>query len=118
MKDNAILRAWREPFQRKRHPEYSHHGRAVSTACGDEIDLDVDVADGRIQAASFEGDGCVICLGMASLLTEHLVGRSVDEIRAMAEPDMLKLADVAIDRRRRDCALVAFKALSAALRSS
>jgi nitrogen fixation NifU-like protein len=118
MEDNAVLLAWKSPFCRERHPEYSHHGRAVSTACGDEIDLDVDVVDGKIRAASFEGDGCVICLGMASLLTEHLVGQSVDDIRCMVEPDMLGLAGVVIDRRRRDCALVAFKALSAALRSS
>lgn len=119
MSDNVIMTNWREPFHRAHRPEAEFHGRAVSTACGDEIDLYLDTEDGVVTDAFFEGDGCIVCLGMASLLVRYLEGRSVEEVREMTAPDALKLAtDVAIESRRQGCALVAFKALGEALRSA
>jgi nitrogen fixation NifU-like protein len=110
MADNAILAAWKAPFHRGRPEAFDLHGRAVSPACGDEIDLYLVVGDGMIEDAYFNGNGCVICLGMASLLTEHLIGQSVMVAREMTEEAALALAGMEIDRRRRGCALVAFKA--------
>lgn len=114
MTDNVILQAWRNPFHRGCHRDYSHHGHGVSSVCGDDVDLYIDVANDIVQDAYFEGNGCVICLGMASLLTEHLIGKTVAEIQGITEDEMLRLAGMEIDRRRRGCALVAFKALQMA----
>jgi len=113
---NVILEHWQKPFHRERRPEADLHGRSVSPVCGDEIDLYLFVGGGMIQDAFFDGEGCTICLGMASLTARHLVGMPVDAARRLTEADVLSLAsDVDIDRRRHGCALVALKALQAAL---
>ena len=41
------------------------------------------VADGRIADVAFEGSGCAISKASASLMTEALKGRTLDEARAL-----------------------------------
>jgi len=117
--DNIILENWRVPFHRGQPARVDLHGSAISAACGDEIDLYLLLQRGGIVDAYFDGDGCVICLGMASLLVRWLVGRSLDEVERLTEAEALQMAgDVEIDRRRLGCALVAYKALREALTHS
>ena len=116
---NVILKHWYEPFQRDRHPEADLHGHCAGVACGDEIDLYFFVRGGVIQDAFFGGEGCTICLGMASLLTQHVIGMAVDALSDLTERNVLSLAyDVEIPQTRRGCALTAFKALQDALHSA
>ena len=49
-------------------------------ACGDEIHLGVHFSpDGKLEEIKFSGQGCAISQASASLMTDMLVGRSVDE---------------------------------------
>ncbi len=113
---NTILQHWQKPFHRERRPEADLHGQSVSTACGDEIDLYLFVEDGVIQDAFFNGDACTICLGMASLTTQHVVGLTVEEAHWITVAEIFQLvSDVKIPKSRRDCALVALRALWKAL---
>ncbi len=50
--------------------------------CGDRLVVYVTVADGRISDIAFEGSGCAISKASASLMTEALKGRTVEEARA------------------------------------
>lgn len=112
---NKILDHWKTPFHNWEPPQSDCHGRAVSVACGDEVDLFLIVKGGVIEDAYFVGHGCTICLGMTSLLTQHLLGITVEKAQQMSESEVLDLAEMEIDRRRHDCALVALKALKRAL---
>lgn len=113
---NTIFEHWRVPFHRERKFEADLHGRGVGRVCGDEIDLYLFVEGGVIQDAFFDGDACTICLGMASLVTQHIVGRSVAEVKKLTETDVFQLAfDVEIPKTRHGCALVALKALQTAV---
>lgn len=113
---NEILKHWYNPFQRARHPEADLHGHYAGVACGDEIDLYLFVEDGVVQDAFFGGEGCTICLGVASLLTQRVVGEVVDVLRGFTVQDVLSLAsDVEIPQSRVGCALTAFRALQDAL---
>lgn len=51
--------------------------------CGDRLMLYLTVADGRITDAAFQGSGCAISKASASLMTEAIKGRTVDEARAL-----------------------------------
>jgi nitrogen fixation NifU-like protein len=50
--------------------------------CGDRLVVYVTVADGRISDVAFEGSGCAISKASASLMTEALKGRTVEEAHA------------------------------------
>ncbi len=53
--------------------------------CGDHVRVFVDVADGRLRDVRFEGTGCAISTASASLMTEALKGKTVEEARRIFE---------------------------------
>jgi len=116
---NSILVHWETPFHRRRCTDHQLHGHYVHTICGDEVDLYLYLRGTTIANAFFEGEGCTICLGMASLLTQCVFGKTLDEAGRLTEADVFHLAsDVQIAKNRRGCALVAFQALQRALAAS
>ncbi|WP_401000169.1 Fe-S cluster assembly sulfur transfer protein SufU [Agromyces sp. GXQ0307] len=62
-----------------------HH--EYNPTCGDEITLRVklDAAHERIDAVAWQGDGCSISMASASVLTDLVAGRPVDEALGLAE---------------------------------
>ncbi|MEE2750477.1 MAG: SUF system NifU family Fe-S cluster assembly protein [Myxococcota bacterium] len=53
--------------------------------CGDTIDVFLQVEEGVVQRAGFEGSGCAISTASASLMTEALTGLSVTGANALME---------------------------------
>lgn len=47
--------------------------------CGDRIHLTLQVADGVVQDAKFDGEGCSISMASASMMTQAVKGKPVDE---------------------------------------
>ena len=50
--------------------------------CGDQVRIDVAVADDHITDISFSGRGCSISQASASMMTEYVKGRTVAQARA------------------------------------
>lgn len=51
--------------------------------CGDRLTLYLTVSDGVIADVAFQGSGCAISKASASLMTEAIKGRTVDEARRL-----------------------------------
>ncbi|HBQ94617.1 MAG: SUF system NifU family Fe-S cluster assembly protein [Firmicutes bacterium] len=51
----------------------------LNPTCGDQIQLELSVQEGRIQDIRFSGQGCSISMASASMLTEAIKGRTVEE---------------------------------------
>ncbi len=116
---NSILVHWEMPFHRRHCTDADLHGFHVNSVCGDEINVYLYLRGSVIANAFFEGEGCTICLGMASLLTQCVFGKTLDEASGLTEADVFRLApDVQIAKNRRGCALVAFQALQDALKDA
>ncbi|WP_053360471.1 Fe-S cluster assembly sulfur transfer protein SufU [Bacillus sp. FJAT-27251] len=47
--------------------------------CGDRIQLTMKVEDGKVTDAKFEGEGCSISMSSASMMTQAIKGRTVEE---------------------------------------
>jgi nitrogen fixation protein NifU and related proteins len=88
----AIDESLRELYQEvildhSRHPRHfgplehaTHHGEGYNPLCGDRINVNLIVGeDGRIKDIKFEGRGCAISQASASLMTDMLAGRTVEE---------------------------------------
>ena len=54
--------------------------------CGDRIHLTMEVEGNIVKDAKFDGEGCSISMASASMMTQAVKGKSVD--------DALKLADI------------------------
>lgn len=55
----------------------------VNPSCGDEIQLMVNIADGKISQAAFTGSGCAISQASTSLMIDLIVGKPVEEAREL-----------------------------------
>ena len=53
--------------------------------CGDTVTIYLRLNDGIVEEAGFEGRGCAISIASASMMTEILKGKRLDEVRAMFE---------------------------------
>ena len=51
--------------------------------CGDEITLYLSVEDGVIKDAAFQGKGCAISKASASMMTDGVIGKPVDDAEAL-----------------------------------
>ena len=51
--------------------------------CGDRLSIAVNVDDGVVTDVRFQGSGCAISQASASLMTEGIKGKTLDEARAL-----------------------------------
>jgi nitrogen fixation NifU-like protein len=61
----------------------THSARGDNPLCGDRVIVHLRVADGRIEEIHFEGAGCAISTASASMMTEALHGKSLEEARRL-----------------------------------
>ncbi|WP_424475412.1 Fe-S cluster assembly sulfur transfer protein SufU [Oceanobacillus kimchii] len=64
--------------------------------CGDRIQLQLHVVDGIVQDAKFEGEGCSISMSSASMMTQAIKGKNIEEALEMSHTfsDMMLGNDV------------------------
>ncbi len=98
--------------------------------CGDEVTVYANLRDGEVESVGFTGRGCSISQASASMLTEHLHGKSREEAEARIEtflemmrtegnPEMGELAalkGVVQSPNRIRCATLAWDALKRGLK--
>jgi nitrogen fixation NifU-like protein len=110
----------------------THHAEGYNPLCGDRLKLFVNIDGGIVTDVAFQGSGCAISKASASLMTDAIKGRTVEEARALFErfhrmvttppedavEDMGKLSVLAGVREfpvRVKCASLAWHTLKAAL---
>ncbi len=79
--------------------------------CGDRIGIELKVEDGRIADIRFHGEGCAISQASASILTELVKGKSLEEVRQMTKEDLLEALGIPLSPVRLKCALLSLKVL-------
>jgi len=65
--------------------EEGRKAEGYNPLCGDRLTVYLQVADGIITDASFQGSGCAISKASASLMTEIVKGKTVAEADALFE---------------------------------
>ncbi len=64
----------------------SHDAEGYNPLCGDQLHLYLNIDDdGVIRETRFEGEGCAISTASASLMTQVLIGKSLDQFEALFE---------------------------------
>jgi nitrogen fixation protein NifU and related proteins len=82
--------------------------------CGDVIRIDVKLDEhNRITDARWSGQGCAISQASASLLTDDIKGKSLEEIKAYDKDQLLELLGIQLSMTRVKCALLSLKVLKA-----
>ncbi len=53
--------------------------------CGDRITIYLKVENGIVEKASFKGTGCAISIASASMMTDSLLGKTIQQVEAVFE---------------------------------
>jgi nitrogen fixation protein NifU and related proteins len=80
----VILDHYKSPRNKRALPEAELSCTRNNPLCGDEITVFAHVEDGAVADVAFEGQGCSISQASASMMTEAVKGKAVDEARGLA----------------------------------
>ncbi|MGP1692213.1 MAG: iron-sulfur cluster assembly scaffold protein, partial [Giesbergeria sp.] len=47
----------------------THQARGTNPSCGDDLSVELNIADGRLADIRFHGQGCAICMASASMMS-------------------------------------------------
>ncbi|TPW11806.1 MAG: iscU [Acidimicrobiaceae bacterium] len=78
-----ILDHYRTPRNRGELAPPAAHAVGHNPLCGDEIEVYLDVADGMVNDIKVGGQGCSISQSSASMMTQAVKGKSLEEVRAL-----------------------------------
>lgn len=111
---DELLDLYRNPRNAgKLDTKYS--AEAENPSCGDETTFYAEVENGKIGAVKHETDGCAICTAAASITSEEVQGKSVEEIKKLDRDWMLEELGVEVSPMRMKCAMLGLKTLQSAL---
>jgi nitrogen fixation NifU-like protein len=85
--------------------------------CGDRIRLEIKIEGSIATEARFKGDACAICTAAASLLTEMIMDKDVEELTNMPDTRLVSALESDIKPARLQCALLPLHALREGLQN-
>lgn len=75
----VILDHNRRPRNRGVLPDATHRAEGHNPLCGDRLNVFVRLKGDKIEDLKIEGDGCAISTAAASLMSEAVIGHTLDE---------------------------------------
>ena len=111
----AIIDHYKRPRHKGKLDDADIHYHDSNPFCGDEVTIQLKIADDTVVEAAFEGRGCAISQASASMMMEEVIGMPVAELKKWGKEDVLDLLGIEIGPVRLKCALLPLKALKAGL---
>jgi nitrogen fixation NifU-like protein len=106
-----ILDYYRNPRNFGDLPNPDVRAKDSNPLCGDIIEMQLKIKDGKIEDLRFKGKGCAISQASASMLTEIAKGKTLEEIKALGKSDVLNLLGIDPGPTRIKCALLGLKVI-------
>ena len=83
----------------------------LNPICGDTIKLFVKLKESKISEVKFKGKGCAISLAAASMLTEKLIGKTIEEVKNIKKEDVFEMLGIELGIVRMKCGLLCLNTL-------
>jgi nitrogen fixation protein NifU and related proteins len=88
----------------------------ANPTCGDSLRMTINLHDTRISDCKFDGQACAISTASASLLTDFVQQKTIDEVMELTAQDILTLLNIELSPIRLKCALLPLEGIQTALR--
>jgi nitrogen fixation protein NifU and related proteins len=115
---DVVLDHWRHPrnYGSLEAPDFAHED--FNPLCGDRVRIEVVLAeDGTVKEARFRGDLCMIAKASSSILTEMIVGSSVESVLDLPQERLTDALHTELSASRVHCAELPLNVLKSALKS-
>ncbi len=101
-----LLEHYHRPRNKGRLESPTLAAEEYNPLCGDQVRIEARVEGGRIVEARFDGRGCALCLGAASILTEVIQGKTLAELETLGKEEFLLELQSTPRPARLPCALL------------
>lgn len=115
MYQEEILEHYRHPHNTGRIENADVVQIEKNPMCGDELTFTMTLKNGMVSDVKFEGQGCAISQAAASLLTDEIIGRPIQEVKKLQKEQVLQLLGVELGPTRLKCALLSLQGITRAL---
>ena len=79
---DIILEHGKNPRNLGKCEGHSHEAKGYNPLCGDKVHVYLKLDNGKkVEDLTFEGDGCAISLASASIMTELIRGKSINDAK-------------------------------------
>jgi len=109
-----ILDHYKNPRNSGELPGATNRYADSNPLCGDEITMALLIDGDKVKDVRFKGRGCAISQASASILTEEIKGKTLDEVKAIDRQHILENLGIPISPARIKCALLGLKTLKGA----
>lgn len=107
MYQENILDHYKSPRNFGRMENASVHHHEYNPLCGDELEIFLSIdKNKKIADVKFSGHGCAISVASASMLTEEIKGKNIDELKKISKEHILEMLGIPISPVRLKCALL------------
>lgn len=97
------------------HLEHVHaSAEDLNPLCGDKIRFELELEDGRVKDVRFSGKGCAISQASASMLSESIKGKKLEDVMRLTREEVIENVGIGISPARMKCALLGLKVLKSA----
>lgn len=111
-----IIDHHKHPRMRGELQEHDFAFEDENPLCGDRIRIELRVDENALVTdAVFSGAGCAISQAATDMLLETVVGKPLEDVRAMSKEDVMSLLGIELGAVRMKCALLPLKVLKAAV---
>ncbi len=113
---DSVMDHYKNPRNRGRPQQFDSEFGDSNPTCGDSVKIYLKIKDNKIEKANFEGNGCMLSMASASLLTEMVEGMSLEESLKLTERDIMnELGIQELGPNRIKCVALPVKVLKMAI---
>lgn len=81
LKRSIILENYQNPHNKGLIEDDSYKKINMNNeSCIDELNLQVKIENGIVKDIKFDGEACAICISSASIMTDVLIGKTINEV--------------------------------------
>jgi len=110
-----ILDHYRNPRNYGKLEQPTAHAEDSNPLCGDQLAIDLLIDGDHVQEVRFRGRGCAISQATASMLSELIEGKTVEEVVKLGKDDVLEALGIPISPARMKCAFLSLRVLHSSL---
>ena len=108
---HKILDHYRSPRNFGLLKKPTHSAGHANVSCGDQIQFQAIIKNGKIMDLAFSGEGCAVSTAATSMIGEYALGKSFTSIKKLSKKNVEKLLGISVSGAREKCAMLGLQTL-------